>query len=246
MLATAHHETGGRLEPIIETTGPKDITAVSEAVAIGRLESAWANGRLSWVRRPYWRRDRAGKTWLGRGFVQLTHIDNYRRAGAAIGVDLVADPALALGADAAAAVLVRGSMEGWFTSHKLGDFIAGDRCDYRAARAVINGDVAGNGPRIATLATAYEAALAASEGVTERPTIEQATGLKRGDAGPGVETLQRNLTAIGISPGGIDGVFGRKTEEAVSAFQDRYVPPQRGVVDPITAAALVEAVAARS
>jgi N-acetylmuramoyl-L-alanine amidase len=80
-------------------------------------------------------------------------------------------------------------------------------------------------------------------GGAQKPTVQQRVGLGLGDKGPDVERLQRNLAALGIEPGKIDGDFGPKTEAAVIIFQQRHVPPKRGTVDPITAAALVQAVA---
>lgn len=46
--------------------------------------------------------------------------------------------------------------------------------------------------------------------------------LKPGDKGPQVQTLQRNLIALGYDPGGVDGDYGTKTTAAVLAFQLDY------------------------
>lgn len=43
--------------------------------------------------------------------------------------------------------------------------------------------------------------------------------LRRGDRGTSVRHLQQSLRNAGFSPGPIDGVFGRQTEQAVRAFQ---------------------------
>lgn len=153
ILATAYHETAYTMQPVRETLADTDDKAIA------RLERAWAAGRLKWVKTPYWRKDADGKTWLGRGYVQLTHKTNYARASRELGVDLVADPNLAMQPTIAALILVRGSMEGWFTGRKLSSYIAGDGFDYVNARAVINGDVKGNGAKIAAEAKAFEAAL---------------------------------------------------------------------------------------
>ncbi len=58
--------------------------------------------------------------WYGRGQVQLTWEANYRKAGAEVGADLIADPDLALSAEIAAEVLVQGSLEGWPTTCTTG------------------------------------------------------------------------------------------------------------------------------
>jgi predicted chitinase len=156
ILATAYHETAYTMQPVRETLADTDAKAVS------RLENAWKAGRLKWVKTPYWRFDADGKTWLGRGYVQLTHKTNYARAGRELGLDLVGNPGLAMQPTVAALILVRGSMEGWFTGRKLPSYMAGDGFDYVNARAVINGDVKGNGAKIAAEAKAFEAALRAA------------------------------------------------------------------------------------
>lgn len=148
LLATAYHETDRTMQPVRETL------AGTDDEAIRRLERAWAKGRLKGVKRPYWRRDADGKTWLGRGYVQLTHRDNYVRAGRELGVDLVADPGLAMQPTIAAQILVRGCQEGWFTGKRLSDYLPGD---YLGARRIVNGtDRAAD---IARYAEAFEAAL---------------------------------------------------------------------------------------
>lgn len=45
--------------------------------------------------------------------------------------------------------------------------------------------------------------------------------LKKGSVGPDVKKLQEGLAALGFKPGGADGYFGPKTEEAVEAFQEK-------------------------
>jgi peptidoglycan hydrolase-like protein with peptidoglycan-binding domain len=45
--------------------------------------------------------------------------------------------------------------------------------------------------------------------------------LARGSSGLQVESLQKALAALGVNPGKVDGVFGPKTEAAVTRFQKR-------------------------
>lgn len=133
ILATAHHETARTLQPVRETL------ASSDTLAIRRLDAAYAAGRMSQVKAPYWRRDAEGKSWLGRGFVQLTHRRNYQRLGELLGVDLVGDPDRAMQLDVAADVLVAGMLAGAFTGRRLGEFFEGSRADWNGARRVVNG-----------------------------------------------------------------------------------------------------------
>ena len=165
ILATCYHETAYTMQPVRETL------AKSDDQAIARLDRAFAAGKLKWVKTPYWRKDADGKTWLGRGYVQLTHKFNYARAAKELGVDLVGDPGLAMQPTIAALILVRGSMEGWFTGKKLADYAAGDGFDYVNARRVINGDVKGNGAKIAAEAKAFEAALKEAGWTAEKAKV---------------------------------------------------------------------------
>jgi len=132
IMATAFHETARTMQPVRETLATTD----DKAVAI--LDRAFANGQLTWVKSPYWRRDASGKSWLGRGFVQLTHKANYQKAKDKTGIDFVSNPNLAMVAKYAAAIIVRGMLEGWFTGKALKDYI-GAGTDYRGARRIVNG-----------------------------------------------------------------------------------------------------------
>jgi cell wall-associated NlpC family hydrolase len=62
--------------------------------------------------------------------------------------------------------------------------------------------------------------------------------IQRGDENDYVKSVQDRLEQIGYSPGGADGDFGRKTEEAVQAFQAAYGLPITGKVDADTWTAL--------
>ena len=83
ILATAFHETAYTMQPVRETL------ADSDAKAIDILDRAYAAGRLSWVKSVYWKPDEDGKSWLGRGLVQLTHKRNYEAMSKITGIDLV-------------------------------------------------------------------------------------------------------------------------------------------------------------
>ena len=54
--------------------------------------------------------------------------------------------------------------------------------------------------------------------------------LRRGDEGADVAILQRKLKEIGIYKGGIDGIFGGGTEEAVRTLQKKYNLTADGIV----------------
>lgn len=133
MLATTHHETGRTMQPVRETFASTD----DKAIQI--LEKAFAAGKLPWVSKPYWRRDADGKSWLGRGFVQLTHKSNYKRMGDLFGIDLLTDPNVVMRHDISTAILTEGMIRGSFTGKKLGDYFTPTKSDWFNARRIING-----------------------------------------------------------------------------------------------------------
>lgn len=133
ILATDFHESGGTMQPVRETF------AKSDAEAAARLEKAWQAGKLPWVKSPYWRKDKDGKYWFGRGKPQVTHKANYARVGKAIGVDLVANPDLLLRMDVATRAMFTGMINGLFTGRKLTDYFNATTDDPVGARAVVNG-----------------------------------------------------------------------------------------------------------
>lgn len=157
LLATAWHETAATMQPVRETL------ATTDQAAVNRLEKAWKAGRLKSVKTPYWRFDASGKSWLGRGYVQLTHRDNYAKAAALTGVDLLGDPNRAMNPTVAAKILVEGSQVGLFTGKKLADYLPGD---YLGARHIINGT--DKAQLIASYAEIFDRALQAA-GVSDTP-----------------------------------------------------------------------------
>ena len=81
--------------------------------------------------------------YYGRGYVQLTWEQNYKKMSAAIGLadSLWADPDEALDPDTAYKIMSFGMRHGSFTGKKLADFISGDRCDYIDARTIITATI---------------------------------------------------------------------------------------------------------
>jgi hypothetical protein len=84
----------------------------------------------------------------------------------------------------------------------------------------------------------YEAA----EGAQSATVKVELEILKRGATGAQVKTLQRLLSAFGISIGiwGIDGSFGAATEKAVIAYQKKKGLAQDGIVGAATWGALLK------
>lgn len=137
MFATVFHETAKTMQPVRETLAAND----NQAIQI--LEKSWAAGRMPWVKTPYWRPDANGKSWLGRGLVQLTFEANYLRLGNIIGVDLVGNPDLAMQMPIAIKILFEGmtkgaSNRGDFTGLSLENFFNSTTEDWVNARKIIN------------------------------------------------------------------------------------------------------------
>jgi peptidoglycan hydrolase-like protein with peptidoglycan-binding domain len=66
------------------------------------------------------------------------------------------------------------------------------------------------------------------------PKVNDVALSRMGDSGPGVTDLQARLEAMGYWTGGINGVFGPLTQQAVWAFQKVNGLPRTGEVDPTT------------
>ena len=114
MLATTHHETDRKMWPIEE----------------------YGRGRG----RKYGRPDGVtGKTYYGRGFVQLTWKYNYEKMGRKLGVDLVNRPERALELPIATKIMFTGMMDGSFTGKKLSDYFSPKGESWPNARRIING-----------------------------------------------------------------------------------------------------------
>lgn len=177
-LATAHWETGGAMAPNVENlnyTTPERLMAVWP----GRFPTAaraapFVRNAKGLAEEVYGGRADLGNTepgdgwrFRGRGQGHLTGRRNYALATErlrALGVlkageSLVEDPDLALRPDVAAAVLVFGMRDGWFTGKRLNDFINNKATaeQFAAARRIVNPDR--NGAAVAALAAGYLEAL---------------------------------------------------------------------------------------
>ena len=122
MLATPWHETDATMQPVREAF---------------KLSEEWRKRNLR-----YW-------PWYGRGDVQLTWEENYRKADRALAKAglikagaLLANPDLAMRPDISAFILRRGMTDGWFSGKKLSDYLPASgvatRAQYIQARRIIN------------------------------------------------------------------------------------------------------------
>jgi hypothetical protein len=114
-LATAYHETGRRMVPVREGFATTDAGA---RAAVNRL--AQQRGPQSAVARYAKPQPPHGHVYYGRGHVQLTWLDNYRRSSADAGTDLVAKPDAMLDPVVSARVLIKGLIDGRWNGHGKG------------------------------------------------------------------------------------------------------------------------------
>lgn len=157
-LGTAFHETGGTMQPIAEYGGTAYFTRMYDITV--RPTKAKELGNL---------RPGDGARYRGRGYVQLTGGGNYAKADRklkALGIlraeeSLVDSPELVMRPDLAAAIMVLGMREGWFTSRDLDDDIPRQGLatlpQFVRSRDIINGS--DKADKIAREAMAFQAAL---------------------------------------------------------------------------------------
>lgn len=152
-LATAYHETASTMLPIREYGGPTYFTRMYDVTG-ARPQLALANGNTC---------AGDGTKYCGRGYVQLTWKNNYKRAGEKLGIDCVNYPDLAMQPDNAAKIMRKGMEEGWFTGKSFSSYLpAAGRAttvQYLNARHIINGT--DRAQKIAEHAKAFETALEA-------------------------------------------------------------------------------------
>lgn len=141
-LATAYRETGTTMLPIKEYGGNTYLRRMYD-IEGARPQLARANGNVS---------PGDGVRYCGRGLVQLTWRNNYRKLGLRVGKDLENYPDLALDPGIASDIMVAGMAEGLFAGPKLSGHLPGSglasRDQFRASRPIINGhdhddDIAG-------------------------------------------------------------------------------------------------------
>lgn len=178
VLATAYHETGGRMEPVREGFATSDAAA-----------------RRILAKRPYAKPDaKTGHAYYGRGYVQITWGENYRRLGSRLGIDLYNKPDKALEPATAAKLLVVGMLEGLYTNRRLSDYFSGTVSDPKGARKIINGV-----DKASLIAGHYEAFLGALKAADE--ATPQPADVKPVDSAPDAPALATDKTTWGAFTG---------------------------------------------
>jgi hypothetical protein len=151
------------LETLLKAMKDWHVSWVAYGLATADIETAHT---FHPVREAYWLSEDWRKRNLryyphyGRGYVQITWPVNYAKADEALGLNgsLIADLDRAMEPEIAAAIMVRGMTEGWFTGKSLSDYLPGD---YVNARRIINGT--DKAREIARVALMFERALMQGE-----------------------------------------------------------------------------------
>jgi predicted chitinase len=131
VLATLKLETADTFAPVEEAYWIKP-----ESRRIAVLKKMYAGRRT--IIHP------SGKLYTGRGYVQLTHIDNYIKMNKFVqekfpDYDLVENPNLACDPEAAWIILETGMGKGLFSGRKLSNYFTDSKHDFYNARKIING-----------------------------------------------------------------------------------------------------------
>lgn len=136
VLATAFHETARTMQAVREHGRGTERKYGRWQTNSAGVQYCPKNGSAA---ADVYTQDECPHLFYGRGHVQLTWYDNYAFAGKKLGVDLIANPDLALQTDISAKIIVLGMAQGWFTGKKLSDYINNHRDDYVNARRIVNG-----------------------------------------------------------------------------------------------------------
>lgn len=114
LLATVKHETADTFKPIKEW-------GLGRGLEYGKVDKV------------------TGKVYFGRGIIQITWKENYKKFSDILGIDLVNNPDLALNPVISYKIASIGMTKGLFTGKKLSHYITDDICNYKQARRIING-----------------------------------------------------------------------------------------------------------
>ncbi|MYM41846.1 glycoside hydrolase family 19 protein [Duganella qianjiadongensis] len=139
ILATAYRETAGTMLPVREGLCSNDQCSIDAVTALFKKNNRPDSENYA--------QDVNGKSYFGRGFVQITHKRNYARVGQRLGWgnDLVDHPELALQREKAIPILVEGVVQGLFSRdpktgewRKLSTYLNERESDWLGSRRIIN------------------------------------------------------------------------------------------------------------
>lgn len=139
ILATAYRESAGTMQPVREGLCSTNECSIKSVTALLKKNNRPDSENYALPIN--------GKSYYGRGLVQITHKRNYDRVGKALGWknELVKNPDLALDREKAIRILVEGSVQGMFSKNKktgeprkLSMYLNDKTTDWVGARGIIN------------------------------------------------------------------------------------------------------------
>jgi len=135
ILGTVWHESAQTMNAIREGANKSD-PIISDAQAYSRVTNYLRRvGRGT----SYATRKANGVSYYGRGPVQVTWEDNYRKMGPILGVDLLNNPDLLLQEPYGTRSVFEGMTRGTYTGRKLSQYITPHKTEYFNARDIVNG-----------------------------------------------------------------------------------------------------------
>lgn len=131
VLGTALRETAGTMRPVREALCRSDDCSIAKVTKLVAERG---------IKENYAKPDASGRSYFGRGYVQITHARNYRKVGESLGWGnaLLENPNLVLDHEKSIAIIVEGMQRGLFTGHKLGDYFTSSQADWVGARQIVN------------------------------------------------------------------------------------------------------------
>lgn len=125
MLATTWHETAHTFKPIEERGNKAYFMRYEPNTEIGKRLGNKLQGD--------------GFKYRGRGYCQITGLNNYRKFESFLNIPLVKSPEFALQPFYAFLIMLNGMQKGMFTGKKLADYFNENETDWLNARRIING-----------------------------------------------------------------------------------------------------------
>jgi len=216
-LATAFHETGGRMVPVREGFAKDDASARR---IVAKRKYGQPTGKY-------------GHVYYGRGQVQLTWLKNYEDSSKDAGYDLVAYPDQMLDPVISARVLIKGLLDGrWNASgrgiHHYLPLEGSD--DLRNARRTVN--ITDKWDLIGGYYKGFLASIRAAGGIhvvqpKPAPIANLVAFIPDEDT---IIHVQEQLKELGYNPGGADGKLGPLSKGAILSFRnDNGLPAGDGI-----------------
>lgn len=135
ILATIYHETAGSFRPL-EEIGKGKAYKYGKVYTVNNRKVGYRNSKQTYLYSEY------PHLYYGRGYVQLTWLDNYLKFGKLLNVDLANKPELACTPKIATDITLLGMSKGLFTGYSLEKAFKNYGTvhnDWIQARKIING-----------------------------------------------------------------------------------------------------------